>query len=254
MNKVVRVEKDTIEVLNAMHDKFHSDVDSPDYQEFMAFGDIINLALFEYNQHREPSFLREKQRILEKNYVPKEQYNELYDENWKSNEQNKKAMEDLQLEIQQLKKKEDIYKIQLKEQTDTNTDLQRALSDKFSEIAGLKTKHEELAQQKIDLSQSLTVIQNRYSELKTEHNRTQKYLNTECFELACLGTLYHVCRFLLKHKKHWFTVEEICNSQYRIPLHQFENALELQPYNVFPIDKAKTQRGIAYRYNLSYLH
>lgn len=259
-DKVVRVDKETIKVLNTMHDKFMSDVDSSDYEEYMTFGDIISFALFEYNQKRDPSFLRREQKRLEENYVTKQQYGDLktqfsklYNSNATDRKEQDKQIEDYKKKIQSLQDEGAAFKIRLEEHKKLNNTLQKKISDKDAESDVSKNDMNVLLKKQEELSRLLADSQNRYHDLSIEHNAKCSYIKKRCIDITDLHSLLLICRFLFKHRKRWFSAAEIHETLWDKNVTEISDVLKLSEFDIFPVIQGQSKRGDIFKYDSRYL-
>lgn len=253
MTQNVRVTNATLEDLKMIRDDFFSkDVDSPEYRDYMTLCDIIDLAVGEYIQQHDPEFLREKQRLLEKDYVTRKQFEDMYEENRVDYEQDKKTMNFLQDELQRSYSLEEHLNLQLKKQTEINTDQQKTISDRDIEIAGLKNDMSVLVKQKEQLNQSLIESQKKYNDAKEEVDRTCNHYHSYYTDTRNFKTLFIICRFLFRYKKRWFTIAQLDEIFWNLPIDEIKSALELYRYSIFPI--ITSQDGNMFKYDTHCLH
>ena len=259
-DKVVRVNKETIEVLNTMHDKFMSDVNSPDYEEYMTFGDIINLALFEYNQRRDPSFLRWEQKKLEEEYVIRGQYadlrtqfTELYNSNATDGEEQDKQIKGYKKKIQNIQDENIGLKTQLEQSSKVNAALQKKLFDSSVSTDMSKSDMNVLLKKQEELSQLLADSQNSYNDLAIEYNARCSYIKKRCIDVTDLHFLLLICRFLFKHRKRWFCVGEIHETLWDKNVLEISDVLKLSEFDIFPVIKGQSKSGDVFKYDPHYL-
>lgn len=248
MTKAVKVTDELLEDLNdiklRMPEEYTGEITGCNVIEFLACY---------YDEHTDPEFLRKKQQILEKNYVTKEQYEKAIEENRESYEEDKKTINFLQEELTKSFAVEENLNIQLQKLKDANMELSAVLTDKDKKINEMKNNTELLNQSYVEICDKHHNLTENYNSNIEEYKGLREYINQRCIEINDLDYLLTICRFLFKHKKRWFSVEEIHETVYDLRVEEIREVLKLSEFDIFPVIQGQSKRGDIFKYDPHHL-
>ena len=209
----------------------------------------IALLLSEYTWRRSEEYKKQKETTLKNQYIPKYQHEAILEELKIEYENEKRKFP--QDKSQNSIKNQDLN-IQLKEQIDIHTELQKTISNRDTEISELKKSNTGLAQQANDLTQQ---IHDKEIEYNKYVKGTTAFINHAYIDKEHLRRLYPISCFLFRHKKNWYSVEQLDKIFWRTPINEIPECLSLLSFPIIPIIRGNASDGTPlFCYNNRYLH
>jgi len=247
LQSVLKQEQEKFELEHP--EEFEEGDKTPEVTRNVVIGDL----LCDYKWHNSPKYKEEQEKNIDDNFVTKEQYHSLIEENREEYGQDRKTINFLQQELKKSFAVEENLNIQLQELKDINMKSATIMTDKNKTINEMKNNTELLNQSYVELCDKHNNLAEKYNSVIEEDKGLREYINKRCIEINDLHSFLVICRVLFKHRRRWFTVEEIQKTLWRKTVTEISDVLKLSEFDIFPVIQGQSKRGDVFKYDPHYL-
>ena len=187
----------------------------------------IDLLLAEYTWQHSEEYKKQKETTLRNQFIPKYQHETIIEEMKIEYENEKRKLPPVHPQVNTAD-----LNLQIKKQTQSNENLQKAITDKDVELSEFKTSSAVLAQQVNDLTQQIHDKEIEYQNFASE---TKDFISRGYIERGHIEYLYHISCFLYRHKKKGFSLAQLDKIFWRTPINETSEYLSMISFPIVPI-------------------